>query len=124
MKFYRVKPKYRRWVVGTKLYTPEERAKIKLVPRRCFEVLDVDIPESEAYNWVFSRLKHDNWEENKVKIKNGNETVYEIITNHDFTLDEAIAFAGKYSNDAAINGEPEVTINGKKYYYEELSLEW
>ena len=71
MKFYRVKPKYRRWVVGTKLYTPEERAKMKLVSRRCFEVLDVDIPESEAYNWVFSRLKHDNWEENKVKIKNG-----------------------------------------------------
>lgn len=49
-----------------------------------------------------------------MKIKNGNETVYEIITNHDFTLDEAIAFAGEYSNDAAINGEPEVTINGKK----------
>lgn len=59
-----------------------------------------------------------------MKIKNGNETVYEIITNHDFTLDEAIAFAGEYSNDAATNGEPEVTINGKKYYYEELYLEW
>ena len=63
-------------------------------------------------------------EEGNMKIKNGNETVYEIITNHDFTLDEAIAFAGEYSNDAAINGEPEVTINGKKYYYEGLSLEW
>ena len=55
-----------------------------------------------------------------MKIKNGNETVYEIITNHDFTLDEAIAFAGEYSNDAAINGEPEVTINSN----DNLSIEF
>lgn len=59
-----------------------------------------------------------------MKIKCKNEPVYEIITNHGFTLDEAIAFAGEYSNDAAINGEPEVTIDGKKYYYEELYLAW
>lgn len=59
-----------------------------------------------------------------MKIKCRNKTVYEIITNHGWTLNEAIAFAGEYSNDAAINGEPEVTIDGKKYYYEELSLEW
>ena len=39
-----------------------------------------------------------------------------------FTLDEAIAFAGEHSNDAAINGEPEVTIDDKQYYYDELAL--
>lgn len=45
-----------------------------------------------------------------------------INTNRSFTLDEAIAFAGEYSNDAAINGEPEVTIDDKQYYYDELAL--
>ena len=56
----------------------------------------------------------------KIINTNTNETVHEIITNRSFTLDEAsIAFAGEYSNDAAINGEPEVTIDDKQYYYDE-----
>ncbi len=46
----------------------------------------------------------------KIINTNTNETVYEIITNRSFTLDEAIAFAGEYSNDA------------KQYYYDELAL--
>ena len=58
----------------------------------------------------------------KIINANTNKTIYEIITNHSFTLDEAIAFAGEYSNDAAVNGEPEVTIGGKRYYYDELDL--
>lgn len=58
----------------------------------------------------------------KIINTNTNETVYEIITNHGLTLDEAIAFAGEYSNEAAINGEPEVTIDGNKYYYDELAI--
>ena len=45
-----------------------------------------------------------------------------FLSSHSFTLDEAIAFAGEYSNDAAVNGEPEVTIDGKQYYYDELDL--
>lgn len=51
-----------------------------------------------------------------------NETVSEIITNHGMTMDEAIALVGEYSNDAAINGEPEVTIDGKQYYYDDLAI--
>lgn len=51
-----------------------------------------------------------------------NETVAEIITNHGMTMDEAIALVGEYSNDAAINGEPEVTIDGKQYYYDDLAI--
>ena len=58
----------------------------------------------------------------KIINTNTNETVYEIITNRSFTLDEAIAFAGEYSNDAAINGEPEVTIDAKQYNYDEPAL--
>lgn len=50
-----------------------------------------------------------------------NETVAEIITNG-MTMDEAIALVGEYSNDAAINGEPEVTIDGKQYYYDDLAI--
>lgn len=58
-----------------------------------------------------------------MKIRYGSEIVAEIIANHRMTLDEAIALMGEYDNDAAIDGEPEVTIDGEKYYYEELSLE-
>ena len=53
---------------------------------------------------------------------NTNEAICEIITNRSFTLDEAIAFVGEYSNDAAVNGEPEVTIGEKHYYYDDLDL--
>lgn len=65
-----------------------------------------------------------NQEESKVKIKCKNKTVCEIAANHGFTLDEAIALVGEYSNDAAANGEPDVTIGNEKYYYKELSLVW
>lgn len=58
----------------------------------------------------------------KIINTNTKKTVYEIVTNHGFTLDEAIVFAGEYSNEAAINGEPEVTIDGNKYYYDELAI--
>lgn len=52
------------------------------------------------------------------------ETVFEIYTNMSFTLDEAISFAGGWINNEQYLtiGEPDVIINGKRYYYEELEL--
>lgn len=35
-----------------------------------------------------------------MKIKNGNETVYEIITNHDFTLDSVMKL---YSRSVSVH---------------------
>lgn len=58
MKFYRVKAEYdRRYknprvhndnvLIANELYTPTERIKMKFVPDKCFDV--VDVPKRETY---------------------------------------------------------------------------
>lgn len=57
-----------------------------------------------------------------------NETVAEILTNHSMTLDEAINLVGEIINDADDERFSEdgdnVIINGKRYWWEDLDMEY
>ena len=57
-----------------------------------------------------------------------NETVAEILTNHSMTLDEAINLVGEIINDADDKRFSEdgdnVIINGKRYWWEDLDMEY
>lgn len=57
-----------------------------------------------------------------------NETVSEILTNHSMTLDEAINLVGEIINDAdderfSDDGD-NVIIDGKRYWWEDLDMEY
>ena len=56
------------------------------------------------------------------------ETVAEILTNHSMTLDEAINLVGEIINDADDERFSEdgdnVIINGKRYWWEDLDMEY
>lgn len=57
-----------------------------------------------------------------------NETVAEILTNHSMTLDEAINLVGEIINDADDERFSEdgdnVIIDGKRYWWEDLDMEY
>lgn len=57
-----------------------------------------------------------------------NETVAEILTNHSITLDEAINLVGEIINDADDERFSEdgdnVIIDGKRYWWEDLDMEY
>jgi hypothetical protein len=57
-----------------------------------------------------------------------NETVAEILTNRSMTLDEAINLVGEIINDADDERFSEdgdnVIINGKRYWWEDLDMEY
>lgn len=57
-----------------------------------------------------------------------NEPVAEILTNHSMTLDEAINLVGEIINDADDERFSEdgdnVIINGKRYWWEDLDMEY
>jgi hypothetical protein len=57
-----------------------------------------------------------------------NETVAEILTNHSMTLDEAINLVGEIINDADDERFSEdgdnVIIDGKRYWWEDLDIEY
>ena len=57
-----------------------------------------------------------------------NETVAEILTNHSMTLDEAINLVGEIINDSDDERFSEdgdnVIINGKRYWWEDLDMEY
>lgn len=57
-----------------------------------------------------------------------NETVAEILTNQSMTLDEAINLVGEIINDADDERFSEdgdnVIINGKRYWWEDLDMEY
>jgi hypothetical protein len=56
------------------------------------------------------------------------ETVAEILTNRSMTLDEAINLVGEIINDADDERFSEdgdnVIINGKRYWWEDLDMEY
>lgn len=57
-----------------------------------------------------------------------NETVAEILTNQSMTLDEAINLVGEIINDAdderfSDDGD-NVIIDGKRYWWEDLDMEY
>lgn len=57
-----------------------------------------------------------------------NEAVAEILTNHSMTLDEAINLVGEIINDAdderfSDDGD-NVIIDGKRYWWEDLDMEY
>lgn len=57
-----------------------------------------------------------------------NEVISEIITNHSMTLDEAIELVGEIINNEdderfSFDGD-NVIIDGNRYWYEELGMEW
>ena len=57
-----------------------------------------------------------------------NEIVAEILTNHSMTLDEAINLVGEIINDADDERFSEdgdnVIIDGKRYWWEDLDIEY
>jgi hypothetical protein len=57
-----------------------------------------------------------------------NETVAEILTNRSMNLDEAINLVGEIINDADDERFSEdgdnVIINGKRYWWEDLDMEY
>ena len=64
----------------------------------------------------------------KIIFRETGETVATVLTNHSMCLDEARNLVGEIVND--VNDEryndvgDNVIIDGKRYYYDDLDMEW